>query len=247
MTELICQDLGRMAYGPALEIQHQRVRQVQTAGNGSAFLLLVEHDPPVITTGRRPCAEHVLATREQLAREGIQVCATRRGGGVTYHGPGQVVGYPIFRLSLIGTSVRAYVHGLEDALIRTLDRFGLSARRAEGLTGVWVGDEKIAAIGVAVSRWVTYHGFALNVATHLAHFGLIVPCGLTRAAVTSMSKCLGRQVSVEEVKPVLINALEEVFGFEAATARVESGRQVPEHSRTTHHHVATDPRSDPLL
>jgi lipoate-protein ligase B len=214
MTALVCQDLGRMAYGPALEIQHERVRRVQTAPEGPAFLLLVEHDPPVITTGRRPCGEHLLATPQQLAREGIQVYATRRGGSVTYHGPGQLVGYPIVRLSSLGRNVRAYVHGLEEALIRVLSRFGLSARRAEGLTGVWVGDGKIAAIGVAVSRWVTYHGFALNVAPNLSHFGLIVPCGLTSQGVTCMSKCLGRQVSVDEVKPALIDALKDVFGFE---------------------------------
>jgi len=203
-----------MAYGPAMEIQHERLRQVQAAPDGRAFLLLVEHDPPVITTGRRPCAEHLLATPQQLAREGIQVYPTSRGGGITYHGPGQLVGYPIIRLASVGMNVRTYVHDLEEALLRSLSRFGLSARRAGGLTGVWVGDEKIAAVGVAVSRWVTYHGFALNVATNLSHFGLIVPCGLTGKGVTSLSKCLGRRVTVDEVKPVLIDALKEVFGFE---------------------------------
>jgi len=214
MTALVCQDLGRMAYGPAMEIQHERLRQVQAATDGRAFLLLVEHDPPVITTGRRPCAEHLLAAPQQLAREGIQVYPTRRGGGITYHGPGQLVGYPIVRLASVGMNVRTYVHGLEEALLRSLGRFGLSARRAGGLTGVWVGDEKIAAVGVAVSRWVAYHGFALNVATNLLHFGLIVPCGLAGKGVTSLSKCLGRRVSVDEVKPALIDALKEVFGFE---------------------------------
>jgi lipoate-protein ligase B len=211
---LVCEDLGRMAYGPALEIQRERVRRVQEAPDGPAFLLLVEHDPPVITTGRRPCAEHILATPEQLAREGIQVHATRRGGGVTYHGPGQLVGYPILRLASIGRSVRTYVHDLEEALLCVLGRAGLGARRVEGLTGVWVGDEKIAAIGVAVSRGVTYHGFALNVATRLSHFGLVVPCGLRGTGVTSMSQCLGRHVSPDEVKPAVIDAVRETLGFE---------------------------------
>jgi lipoate-protein ligase B len=213
MTTLVCQDLGRLAYGPAHLVQCERVRQVQAARDGLAFLLLVEHDPPVITTGRRPCAEHILAAPEQLAREGIRVHATRRGGSVTYHGPGQLVGYPILRLSDVGRNVRTYVHDLEEVLILALGRSGLGARRAEGATGVWVGDEKIAAIGVAVSRGVTYHGFALNVATNLAHFGLIVPCGLPGKAVTSMSKCLGRQVSVAEVKPTVVDAMKEVFGW----------------------------------
>jgi lipoate-protein ligase B len=204
-----------MAYGPALEIQHERVRQVQASDGGRAFLLLVEHDPPVITTGRRPCAQHVLATPEQLARAGIEVHATRRGGDVTYHGPGQLVGYPILRLAAIGRSVRAYVHDLEEALIRALDRLGVSAGRAEGMTGVWVGGRKIAAIGVAVSRGVTSHGFALNVAPDLSHFGLIVPCGLTGMGVTSLRECLGRQVTVEEAKPVVIDAVNEALGLEA--------------------------------
>jgi lipoate-protein ligase B len=215
MTTLVCRDLGRMAYGPALDIQHDLVARVQAAPDGPAYLLLVEHDPPVITTGRRPVAPHLLAAPEQLKSEGIEVHATRRGGSVTYHGPGQLVGYPIVRLPSIGRIVRTYVHGLEEALIRVLGGFGLAAGRIDGLTGVWVAGEKIAAIGVAVSRRVTYHGFALNVATNLSHFRLIVPCGLVARGVTSMSRCLGRQVSVDEVKPPLIAALKDAFGFEA--------------------------------
>ena len=212
MAELQYLDAGRMAYAAALDLQKRRLADVQAAKEERAYLLLVEHDPPVITTGRRPCAEHILATPEQLAREGIQVHAARRGGGVTYHGPGQLVGYPILRLASIGRSVRTYVHGLEESLVLALGRFGLGARRVEGLTGVWVGDEKIAAIGVAVTRGVTYHGFALNVATNLSHFGLVVPCGLRGRGVTSMSKCLGRPMAVDEVKPALIDALKEVLG-----------------------------------
>ena len=229
-TALVCRDLGRMPYGETLEIQHRLVREVQAAPDGPAYLLLVEHDPPVITTGRRPCDEHILASPLQLACEGIQVHATRRGGSVTYHGPGQLVGYPILRLSSVGKSVRAYVHALEEMLIRTLDRFGVSAHRAEGMTGVWAGDAKIAAIGVAVSRWVTYHGFALNVAPDLSHFGLIVPCGLTRMGVTSVSRCLGRPVGMEEVKPVLVEAFKQVFGF-AGVAAWKSRGPVGQHGQ----------------
>ena len=223
MTALVCRDLGQMPYGEALEIQHRLVREVQAAPDGPAYLLLVEHDPPVITTGRRPCDKHILASPLQLACEGIQVHATRRGGSVTYHGPGQLVGYPILRLSSIGKSVRAYVHALEEVLIRTMDHFEVSAHRAEGMTGVWAGEAKIAAIGVAVSRWVTYHGFALNVATNLSHFGLIVPCGLMRKGVTSVSRCLWRPVGMEEVKPVLVEAFKQVFGFEEAVRTAAGG------------------------
>ena len=230
MTALVCRDLGQMPYGEALEIQHRLVREVQAAPDGPAYLLLVEHDPPVITTGRQPCDEHILASPLQLACEGIQVYATRRGGSVTYHGPGQLVGYPILRLLSAGKSVWAYVHALEEALIRTLDHFGVSAHRAEGIAGVWAGDAKIAAIGVAVSRWVTYHGFALNVAPDLSHFGLIVPCGLTRKGVTSVSRRLGRPVGVEEVKPVLVEAFKQVFGF-AGVAAWESRGPVGQHGQ----------------
>jgi lipoate-protein ligase B len=231
MTALVCQDLGRMPYGPVLDLQHRLVRQVQAAPGGPAFLLLVEHDPPVITTGLRPCGRDILAAPERLAREGIEIHATRRGGGVTYHGPGQLVGYPILRLASVARSVRTYVHDVEESILRVLGRFGVSARRAEGLTGVWVGQAKIAAIGVAVSRRVTYHGFALNVAPDLAHFGLIVPCGLAGKGVTSMSRCLGRAVSVDEVKPALVDAIREVFGFEAAARGTRADEDVCGRSR----------------
>lgn len=219
MTALVCEDLGRMAYGPALDVQRDRVLDVQAAPEGPAYLLLVEHDPPVITTGRRPAAGQVLASPERLAREGIQTWATSRGGSVTYHGPGQLVGYPIVRLAAVGLGVREYVHALEDALIGLLARWDVAAGRAEGMTGVWVGEEKIAAIGVAVSRGVTYHGFALNVATDLSHFGLIVPCGLAGCSVTSLSRCLGRPVAVADVKPAAAEAVREALGLVVAPDR----------------------------
>jgi len=210
---MIAADLGRAGYKPTLELQQRLVAKVQARSDPS-HLLLVEHDPPVITLGRRGGTRHVLADPERLAAAGVEIVKVSRGGDVTWHGPGQLVAYPILRLDTRRLTLRAYVQRLEQAVIDTLARLGIAAGRRDGLVGVWVGREKIAAIGVAVSRWVTYHGFALNVATDLSHFALIVPCGLAGKAVTSLSKCLGRQVSLDEVKPAVIDAVKEVFGFQ---------------------------------
>ena len=139
---------------------------------------------------------HVLASRDRLRREGIEVHESSRGGDVTYHGPGQIVGYPILRLDLHGRDIHRYLRDLEEVLIRAAGAVRHRGRREEGRTGVWVGREKVAAIGVAVRRWVTYHGFALNVAPNLAHFGLIVPCGIRDTGVTSLARLLGRPVTV---------------------------------------------------
>jgi lipoate-protein ligase B len=218
MAELVCLDIGRAAYEPALALQERLVAEVKAAGDERAFLVLVEHDPPVITLGRGAEDRHVVASAERLAAEGIEVQASSRGGDVTYHGPGQIVGYPIVRLDLHGRDVHRYLRDLEEALIRTLGRFGVEGYRAEGLTGVWVGEEKIAAIGVAVTRWVSYHGFALNVAPDLSHFDLIVPCGIRERGVTSLARLTGEGVSVEAVKPPLVECFAEVFGFEGAVA-----------------------------
>ncbi len=214
MSKLIYSDLGRESYESALQIQRRLLEEVKAGDNDQAYLLLLEHDPPVITLGRNAGSEHILASQEQLSREGIEVRQSARGGDVTYHGPGQLVGYPIMRLARRGRTVRRYVHDLEEVIIRLLGRFGLSARRREGLTGVWVGDEKIAAIGVAVSRWVAWHGFSLNVSTDLSHFDFIVPCGLDGCKVTSMAKLLAGEVSIREVKQPLIECMAEVFGFD---------------------------------
>ncbi|MBI5724024.1 MAG: lipoyl synthase [Planctomycetes bacterium] len=211
-TDLVCHNLRTMAWPQAMEIQNRLLHEVQADPDSPARLLLVQHDPPVITTGRRPCDGQILAGREQLAREGIEIHAASRGGAVTYHGPGQLVGYPVVRLSGIGRTLRTYIHDLEEAIIRTLHHFKIEAQRLPGLTGAWVNGEKIAAIGVAVSRWVAYHGFALNVSPNLDHFGLIVPCGLTKG-VTSMSKCLGCQVRIDDVATVLLESMQDVFGF----------------------------------
>jgi lipoyl(octanoyl) transferase len=187
--------LGRIEYGKALELQ-QRLVEERKQGLGSDHLLLLEH-PHVITLGRNGRMENLLASNEVLERSGISFFPTDRGGDVTYHGPGQLVGYPILDLREWKRDVGAYVRGVEQAIIDTVGEYGIEAGRIPKLTGVWVGDRKIAAIGVHISRWVTSHGFALNVSTDLSYFQYIVPCGLTKP-VTSMAQ-LGVRASLEEV------------------------------------------------
>ena len=215
--ELVCIDLGRCGYADALRVQERYVEALKVAAEDRAHLILVEHDPPVITLGRGADAGNIVASRERIAAEGIEVHETSRGGEVTYHGPGQLVGYPILRVDLHGRDLHRYLRDIEEVLIRTLGRFGIVGKRTGGLTGVWVDDEKVAAIGVAVTRWVSYHGFALNVRPNLEHFELIVPCGIPGKHVTSLSRLLGRQVAVEEVKPPLRECFAEVFGFDRVT------------------------------
>jgi lipoate-protein ligase B len=213
MALLRCIDEGRAAYGPTLELQQRLAKEVREATEERAYLVLVEHVPPVITLGRGADAANVIASRERLAREGIELHETSRGGDVTYHGPGQLVGYPIIRLDLHGRDVHRYLRDLEEVLIRVLARFGVVGERVSGHTGVWVGNEKVAAIGVAISRWVTSHGFALNVDPNLDHFGLIVPCGIRDKGVTSLARILGRSVSVDDVSIAVISEMLDVFGF----------------------------------
>jgi len=216
MAELTVLNLGRAAYGPTLEVQHRLWEKVQASEAERAYLVLVEHDPQVITLGRGADRSNVLAGPEQLAAAGIELHETSRGGDVTYHGPGQLVGYPIIRVDLHGRDVHRYLRDVEEVLIRLLARFDLAAGRPEGLTGVWVGDEKVAAIGVAVRRWVSYHGFALNVCPDMSHFEWIVPCGVADRGVTSLARLLGRPIGVGEVIPPLLQCAVNVFGFDAA-------------------------------
>ncbi len=218
MADLLTLDLGRAPYGPTARLQQRLHTRVREAPDEQAWLVLVEHDPPVITLGRGADEGHVTASRERLRAMGVQVHESGRGGDVTWHGPGQLVAYPILRLDLHGRDVRGYLRDLEEVLIRTLARFGLEGTRAEGMTGAWLGDEKVAAIGVAVRRWVTWHGIALNVADCRDAFDLIVPCGIRDRGVTSLARALGREVSVAEVKPHLVECMVEVFGFDGARA-----------------------------
>jgi lipoyl(octanoyl) transferase len=195
MRNCALRELGRVRYGDALAIQKQ-LEADRKQGLVSDHLLLLEH-PHVITMGRNGHDENLLASPEVMARTGIEFFPTDRGGDVTYHGPGQLVGYPILDLRDWKRDVGAYVRALEQTIIDTLADYGIEAGRIPKLTGVWAGDRKIAAIGVHLSRWVTSHGFALNVSTDLSYFQYIVPCGLTKP-VTSMA-ALGIRATWDEV------------------------------------------------
>src|SRR4051812_33486957 len=195
MHNCCLRQLGRIDYASALQLQ-QKLAADRKQGIVPDHLLLLEH-PHVITMGRNGHDENLLASAEILERAGIEFFATDRGGDVTYHGPGQLVGYPILDLRDFQRDVGAYVRAIEQTIIDTLAEYGIEAGRIPKLTGVWAGDRKIAAIGVHLSRWVTSHGFALNVATDLSYFQYIVPCGLTKP-VTSMAQ-LGVRASLDEV------------------------------------------------
>jgi lipoyl(octanoyl) transferase len=209
--------LGRIDYAAALDLQQQLVESRRTGSIGDTLLLL-EH-PPVITLGARNrlAASHIVATEEQLRREAVTVHQTGRGGDVTYHGPGQLVGYPILDLRPDRCDVHRYVRDIEEALIVALRQFSIDGRRVEGLSGVWVGPEgreaKIAAIGVRISRWITSHGFALNVSTNLDHFRLIVPCGIADRGVTSIERVTGRSVPMVDVENAVVDGFHRVFGY----------------------------------
>ncbi|HKR64126.1 MAG TPA: lipoyl(octanoyl) transferase LipB [Thermoanaerobaculia bacterium] len=173
-------------------------------------LLLLEH-PPVVTLGRGGDANNLLASPEMLANERVRFFETTRGGDITYHGPGQLVGYPILHLGENNRDVRKYVTKIEEVLIRTVAECGITAERVEGKRGIWVGNDKIAAIGVRVARWVTSHGWALNVSTNLEHFRLITPCGLHGTGVTSIEQQLGRRVPLDEVRGIIAAKFADVF------------------------------------
>ena len=228
ILDLEVRDLGRMDYTEAFELQKQLQQQViagRDSGKSIGYLLLVEHDPPVITISRRKGArDNLIATNEQLAEAGIEISETNRGGDITYHGPGQLVAYPILDLNILKLRIHSYMRFLEQIVIDTIAQFGIKGQRDKCATGVWVGasltptdsnplgsssgnkgdSKKICAMGVRVSRWVSMHGLALNVTTNLDHFNLIVPCGLTNRKVTSMQQQLGDNCpTMEEVKQSL--------------------------------------------
>ena len=209
--EIQIRRLGRVAYGAALDLQKLLVEQ-RKADEIPDQLLLLEH-PPIITLGvkTRDDRSHVVATPETLDHEGVEVFVSGRGGDVTYHGPGQLVGYPILDLRPDRCDVHRYVRDLEEVLIRAVAGFGIVSHRLPGLTGTWVGDEKLAAIGVRIARWVTSHGFALNVSTNLEHFGLIVPCGIADKGVTSLEKLSGRPIAMNDVENAVVEAFSLVF------------------------------------
>ena len=209
---LVVRSLGLVPYQVALAQQRDLVAARQ-AGEAPDHLLLLEH-PAVITVGvsGRGHPEHLLASRAELDEEGIEVHDVARGGDITYHGPGQVVGYPVISLKPDRCDVHRYVADLEEVLIRTAACFEVKAGRVAGLTGVWVGNDKLAAIGVRLSRWVTSHGFAFNVATNLDHFRFILPCGLDGRGVTSLQHLLPSPPSQAEVEAALVTEFAHVFG-----------------------------------
>lgn len=203
--------LGLIGYDEALALQRDLVEE-RRADTVPDLLLLLEH-PPVITLGVRSeiARANVVATDERLGDLGIAVHETGRGGDVTYHGPGQIVGYPILDLRPDRCDVHKYVRDLEEVMIRTCADYGVSAGRISGLTGAWVGAEKIGAIGIRISRWITSHGFAFNVSTNLDHFKLIVPCGISDRGVTSLDKATGRSIPLPQVEDALVQRFAEVF------------------------------------
>ncbi|NOZ04760.1 MAG: lipoyl(octanoyl) transferase LipB [Chloroflexi bacterium] len=229
-------NLETVPYPEALELQH-RIVNARKKGKGEDVLLLLEH-PPVLTLGRRATEENIVASPELLTQMGIQVHRVERGGEVTYHGPGQLVGYPILDLRRLQKDIRKYMHSLEEVLIRTLADFGIAGERIEGAIGVWVTERdwapalrrdltdaglhaasgteavrqnKIAALGARIEQWIAYHGFALNVQPNLHHFDLIIPCGIRDRGITSMQAELGNSVSMKNVRERVAEHFAEIF------------------------------------
>lgn len=206
-------------YGQALELQRALAR-ARIEGEVGDLLLLLEH-PPTITLGRGGDRGHLLVDDVSLKSKGIAFFEVERGGGITYHGPGQLVGYPILDLSLHGRDLHLYVRKLEEVLIKALLAFGIQAERVPGLPGVWAGSRKITSLGLHIKRWVSWHGFALNVNVDLAPFRLIIPCGLREVEMTSMAELLGRKVPMEAVEDRVVASFQEVFQIEAQEGSLE--------------------------
>lgn len=211
MRELEVRRLGLVPYDEALAMQRRLVEE-RRAGRVPDLLLLLQH-PAVITLGVKGDGgrANIVATDERLAELGIGVHETGRGGDVTYHGPGQIVGYPILDLKPDRCDVHRYVRDLEEVMMRVCADYGVTAGRIKGLTGTWVGAEKIGAIGVRLSRWITSHGFAFNVTTDLDHFKLIVPCGISDRGVTSLERATGRHLSIAEIEDAVVRRFQEIF------------------------------------
>ncbi len=206
--------LGLIQYDEGLRIQESAVERL-AAGEAAEQLFLLEH-PHVFTLGRGADSSHILADQRHLHTNSVEVRETGRGGDVTYHGPGQLVGYPIINLKPDRCDVHRYVRDIEEVLIGTMAEFGVTGARIAGLTGVWVGNEKIGAIGVRIARWITSHGFALNVNTDLEYFKMIVPCGITDKGVTSLSRLLDRKIELSEVARIAASQFAQVFDREVS-------------------------------
>ena len=198
-------NLGKRSYGEVWNLQ-KKMQIKRMAGEIDDLLILVEHDP-VYTLGKNADVNHLLQSRDRT----IEVFNVERGGDITFHGPGQLVGYPIIDLANYKKSVSWYMHSLEQLTIEVLSEFEISAKRIKGLTGVWVGDKKIAAQGVRLTRWVTMHGFSINVNTDLSYYNGIIPCGIFDRGVTSMEELLGSTQKMEKIRTLVINKFNQTF------------------------------------
>ena len=223
MRTLEIRRVGVVRYQDALALQRTLVEE-RRAGHVPDLLLLLQH-PPVITLGVKGDGgrSNIVAGASRLAQLGIDISETGRGGDVTYHGPGQIVGYPILDLRPGRCDVHRYVRDVEEVMIRMCADYRVTARRLEGLTGAWIGEDKIGAIGVRISRWITSHGFAFNVNTNLDHFNLIVPCGISNRGVTSLQRAGGREISIGEVENAAIRHFCDVFEHETNQAASYDG------------------------
>ncbi|MEJ2722949.1 MAG: lipoyl(octanoyl) transferase LipB, partial [bacterium] len=210
----VTENLSLVPFVDAYDVQRRTVEMRQN-DEGTDTLILLEH-PHVVTVGRNATRSSLTAGPDLLKSKGVDLVETDRGGDITYHGPGQLVGYPILRLEPDRRDIRRYVHDIEEVLLRTLDAYSIEARRHDVHRGVWVGDRKIASVGIRISRWVTSHGFALNVNTDLSYFSLIVPCGITGCTMTSMASELDGPVPMDEVKTVVAGMFCAVFDREPA-------------------------------
>jgi lipoyl(octanoyl) transferase len=222
LPRVLTTHLGRTRYAPAWELQ-KTLWGMRVAGQIDDLLLLTEHEH-VYTIGKSGDSNHLLASVDELRDGGVDVFEVDRGGDITYHGPGQLVGYPILDLNGYEPDIHKYLRGLEEMIIRTLASYGIAAGREEGFTGVWVNGEKIAAIGVKVGRWVTMHGFAFNVNADLSKFGRIIPCGIFHKGVTSLDRLLGRPVDMNEAAERVRASFADVFGCTLEPLSVEDLR-----------------------
>ncbi|MDE0291757.1 MAG: lipoyl(octanoyl) transferase LipB [Candidatus Dadabacteria bacterium] len=221
MSTLDIYELGTVPYEKALEYQENLLAK-RIAEEIQDSLILLEH-PPTITTGRKGNTENLLVRGEYLKKHGISFVHASRGGDITFHGPGQIVGYPILNLKNHGMDIRKHLRMIEEMIIRTLRDFEIEGRRIDGVTGVWVKRSKVASIGIAIRKWVTYHGFALNVNTNLDYFELILSCGITDVRITSIGSWLGNEeeVKMDDVTRSVIKNFMGVFGFEDFILRDE--------------------------
>lgn len=204
-------DLGLMAYNKALELQGQLVK-ARLANVIPDTILFLQH-PPVLTTGTSGGEENIVVDKDILAEEGVAIIRTDRGGNITVHEPGQLVGYPIFNLNTRGRDLHQYVRNLEEVIIRTLGDYSITAHRNSKHPGVWVGEEKICALGIRLTKWVTKHGFALNINNELKYFSHVHPCGITNSGVTSMSRLMGHKVRIDNVRLCLTKHCAQVFNI----------------------------------